>query len=193
MVRRVKRSSMRRRRSMRGGWQKLSPASMDDSSMIGPTQMSNAQGQEYQALHKGQHGGAQLVDPAGVSSGDQGLLPADLRAVARVTPQDEAIAGIQGMKDQGGGGRRRRSRRRRSSRKKHGGSRRKHGGSRKKHGGSRKNGMYGGAVLSPASADAPGLILSEKVTESGMNPEWKLAHDPTSFVPDAVKATTKAM
>ena len=184
MPRRVKRSSMRRRRSMRGGWQKLSPAVVDDSTMVGPTQMSNAQGEEYQALHEGQHGGAQIVDPSGVSSGDQGVLDSSLRANARLTPQDNSFAAIQGMKDQAGGARRRRgSRRSRRSRRKHGGSRRKHRRSRRKM-------MYGGAPMNPATADLESksaMILPSSSTESGMNPEWKLAANPTSFVPDAVK------
>jgi hypothetical protein len=181
--------------------------------MAGPTQMSNAQGQEYDALHQGQHGGGNLADPAPMSAGDQGLLPADLRSFARVTPQDNSMAEIQGMKDQGGGGRRRRSRR--SSRKMmYGGKRRRstkknmYGGKRRRstkknmYGGKRrrstKKNMYGGQplVLNPDSASLDSksaMILPSSATEQGMNPEWKLAHSPTSFVPDSVKATTGAM
>ena len=207
MARRVKRSSMRKRRSMRGGWQELSPAPVDDASMAGPTQMSNAQGQEYDALHQGQHGGGNLADPAPMSSGDQGLLPADLRSFARVTPQDNSMAAIQGMKDQGGGGKRRRSRR--SSRKMmYGGKRRRstkknmYGGQKMMYGGKRrrssKKNMYGGQpqMLNPDSASLDSksaMILPSSATEQGMNPEWKLAHNPPSFVPDSVKATTGAM
>ena len=212
MARRVKRSSMRKRRSMRGGWQKLSPAPVDDASMAGPTQMSNAQGQEYDALHQGQHGGGSLADPAPMSAGDQGLLPADLRSFARVTPQDNSMAAIQGMKDQGGGGRRRRSRR--STRKgmgMYGGQRGKKSRRKTMYGGQQKMGMYGGKrrrsskknmyggqpqMLNPDSASLDSksaMILPSSATEQGMNPEWKLAHSPTSFVPDSVKATMGSM
>ena len=232
MAKRVKRST-RRRGSMRGGWQKLNAAPVNDTSMVGPTQMSDAQGQEYQALHEGQHGGANMADPAPMSSGDQGLLPADLRTTARVSPQDSSIAAIQGMKDQGGGGRRRRSSRksmyggqqkmgmyggkrgrksRRSTRKgmgMYGGKRGRksrrssrksmYGGKRgRKSRRSSKKNMYGGQMptLNPDSAaleSKSGMILPSSITANTMNPEWKLAQDPTSFVPDAVKATTGSM
>jgi len=220
MARRVKRSSMRKRRSMRGGWQKLSPAPVEDASMAGPTQMSNAQGQEYDALHQGQHGGGSLADPAPMSAGDQGLLPADLRSFARVTPQDNSMAEIQGMKDQGGGGKRRRStkksmyggKRRRSTKKNMYGGKRRRSTKKNMYGGQQKMGMYGGKrsrksrrktmyggqpqMLNPDSASLDSksaMILPSSATEQGMNPEWKLAHNPTSFVPDSVKATTGAM
>jgi hypothetical protein len=188
----------------------LNPASVNDQSMLGPTRQSGSQGIEYKALHMGQYGGGNVTDPAPVTQGDQGTLPADMAASARLTPQNQAFAAIQGMKDQGGGGRR-------SSRKMMYGGQMKmgmNGGKRyrrksKKHGGSRKRvsrkrvsrrrkSMYGGqmASLNPSAADLSAKsanILPNQSTESGMNPEWKLAHDPKSFVPDAVKATTGAM
>jgi len=204
MVRRVKRAS-RKTRKMRGGWQRLNPASVNDESMAGPTKMSNAQGQEYDALHEGQHGGG-LGEGAPV--GDTGMLDAALRVNARVTPIDNSISAIQGMSDQAGGrhgGSRRGSRRHGGSRRRNGGSRRRNGGSRRRNGGSRRrNGgskrrtyrkrQGGGSTLMPASADAPGMILPGSAgAERGMNPEWKLAHDPTSFIPNAVKASVAAL
>jgi len=151
---------------------------MDDDSMMGPTKMSNAQGQEYQALHEGQHGGAQLGEGAPV--GDTGVLDQGLRTFARVTALDHAIGETVGMRDQSGG-------RRRRTRRKHGG--RKHGGSRKKHGGRRRRSRRrhsGGGMLNPASAELharSAMILDSSKTEHGMNPEWKLAHNPNSMAP----------
>ena len=190
MVRRVKRAS-RKTRKMRGGWQRLNPASVNDESMAGPTKMSNAQGQEYDALHEGQHGGG-LGEGAPV--GDTGMLDAALRVNARVTPIDNSISAIQGMSDQAGG---RHGGSRRGSRR-HGGSRRRNGGSRRRNGGSKRRTYRkrqgGGSTLMPASADAPGMILPGSAgAERGMNPEWKLAHDPTSFIPNAVKASVAAL
>ena len=190
MVRRVKRAS-RKTRKMRGGWQRLNPASVNDESMAGPTKMSNAQGPEYDALHEGQHGGG-LGEGAPV--GDTGMLDAALRVNARVTPIDNSISAIQGMSDQAGG---RHGGSRRGSRR-HGGSRRRNGGSRRRNGGSKRRTYRkrqgGGSTLMPASADAPGMILPGSAgAERGMNPEWKLAHDPTSFIPNAVKASVAAL
>jgi len=188
---------------MRGGWQRLTPmgAPMNDNSMEGPTMMSNSQGEEYQAMHEGQHGGASLGEGAPV--GSTGILDPSLRLYARVSPIDEAIAQTAGMSDQAGGRRRSMSKkhggRRRSMSKKHGGRRgsmsKKHGGRRrsmsKKHGGRRRSmrrKQGGGATLMPASADAPGMILPASAgAEAGMNPEWRLAANPSSFIPDGVR------
>jgi hypothetical protein len=185
--------------------------------------------------------------------GDQGLLPDDMRQIARVTPIDQSISAIRGMSDQSGGARRR-SRRKRNSRgrytKKNG---RKHSRRYRKHGGgempnmgtsldeaddedetaapapllgggrrrrSRRRTMYGGqflqpaavdmpgkllgggrrrkqrggmAAMMPASADAPGMIMPDSQTVGGMNPEWHLAKDPTSFIPNTIKASIAAV
>ena len=152
--------------------------------MKGPTMMSNAQGEEYQALHEGQHGGASLGEGAPV--GSTGILDPSLRTYARVGSLDHAIAETAGMSDQTGG-RRRRSRRHggrgRSRSRRHGGRRRsRHGGRRSMR---RK---HGGGVLVPASADASGMILPKSAgAEAGMNPEWKLAAQPTAFIPNSVR------
>jgi len=247
---------------MRGGWQKLNPASVDDASMAGPTKLSGLQGGEYQNAHVNQHGGAAAPLMVDAPVGDQGLLPDDMRQIARVTPIDQSISAIRGMSDQSGGARRR-SRRKRNSRgrytKKNGGGRRryrKHGGGempnmgtsldeaddddetaapapllgggrrrrsrRSKSRRSRRRTMYGGqflqpaavdmpgkllgggrrrgrkqrggmAAMMPASADAPGMIMPDSQTVGGMNPEWHLAKDPTSFIPNTIKASIAAV
>jgi len=206
MQKRVKRSNkrtQRRRRSMRGGWQNLNPAPVNDFSMDHSKNLSSMQGKEYDSLHVGQHGGGYAPNMGGAPVGTTGVMddPA-LRGAARLNLLDGELHAIRGMSDQAGGSRRRSRRhskkhggsRRRS--KKHGGSRRhskKHGGSRrrsKKHGGSRRYRRHsGGAMpsLIPASADAQGMLIDPKVTSQGMNPEWQLAQDPKAFIPDAVR------
>jgi hypothetical protein len=53
--------------------------------------------------------------------------------------------------------------------------------------------MRGGAAYSIAGAQAvgaPGMLLSpaqEATALTGMNPEWKLAMDPSSFAPNLSK------
>jgi hypothetical protein len=95
------------------------------------------------------------------------------------------------------GGKRRRS----TKKNMYGGKRRRstkknmYGGKRRR---SSKKNMYGGQpqMLNPDSASLDSksaMILPSSATEQGMNPEWKLAHNPTSFVPDSVKATTGAI
>ncbi len=85
-------------------------APVDDSTMLGPSALSRAQGQDYLGIHKAQHGGAAVSLAAAAPVGYTGVLDDNLRAFARVTPLDSANAAIQGMSDQSGGGRRRRGR-----------------------------------------------------------------------------------
>ena len=198
MPRRTRKSSRkvsRRRGSMRGGWQRLSPADLNDASMAGPSAASLSQGGEYKVMHEGQHGGGAAL--AGAPAFQSQTLPANLVDSARVGGTLNAFNEIKGMQD-GGRRRRRVSRRRgsrkgRASRRKHGGSRRKHGGSRRKHGGSRRKHSRrrkqgGGAAMHPGDANAGGMLLTGRQAagaEAAMNPEWQLAKDPTSFAPKA--------
>lgn len=167
MAKRVKRNTRKGKRAsrrQRGGWKALSPASVSDSSMQGPSQLSTAQGKEYNALHEGQHGGAPLE---GAPVGTTGVLDDSLRATARVTPLDQSVASIQGMSDQSGGARRRSKRSKRSKR----GSRRQGGGMRH---------------MNPSDYSAPTHLLSSGAEAKAlmqMNPEWKLAENPSSFAP----------
>ena len=168
----------------------LSPASISDTSMAGPMNMSLKQGGEYSVLHEGQHGGgAHMGAPAFQSQ----TLPASMVDAARTGGTLQAFSEIQGMKDQGGGGRRRR-RSRRSRRKQYGGQAESveeensnssmSGGRRRRHRKSRRQG--GGANLHPADVSSPDMLLSgnsAKATEGAMNPEWQLAKNPSAFAP----------
>ena len=189
-----------RRHRMRGGWQRLHPASVDDTSMVGPSKLSGLQGGEYLNAHVNQHGGAASPLVIDAPVGDQGILPDNMREAARVTPIDQSLSAIRGMSDQSGGSRRRRRSRNSRGRytKKHGGGRRRRnsrGRYTKKHGGGRRRKMRGGnmPMMVPASADAPGMILPDSQTVGGMNPEWHLAKDPTSFIPNSIRASVAAI
>ena len=186
-ARRVKRASRSNR--MRGGWQKITltdAAPVNDTSMATPTKLSGMQGGEYLSAHEGQHGGGL---GAGAPVGDQGLLPAELQNSARVTPTLNALSQISGMSDNPMSGGRRRSRRRHG-----GGSKRRSSKRRSSKRRTHRKRQGGGATLMPASTDAPGMILPGSAgAEAGMNPEWKLAHNPTSFIPDAVRASVAAV
>ena len=99
------RKSKTMRRRQRGG-ATLSPADINDSTMMGPSNQNLNQGKDYLAIHAGQHGGGgyQYVNQAPV--GDQGLLDASLRGAARILPLDASTAAASGMSDQAGGARR---------------------------------------------------------------------------------------
>lgn len=148
----------------------MNPANIVDNTMESPSQLSTAQGREYDSIHKGQHGGAALV---GAPVGSTGVLDSSLRDIARVSPIDQAVAGIQGMKDQSGGRRSRKSRRSKKSKKSRRSKR-----SRRQRGGSHS--------VNPADYNSPGALLPpamEAKALMGMNPEWKLAENPNSFAP----------
>jgi hypothetical protein len=170
-------------------------------SLLSPSSASMAQGQDYARIHAAQHGGAAVSLAAAAPVGYTGMLDDSLRATARITPLDQSIGAIQGMRDQSGGGRRR-------GRGKKGASkalrRRMIAATRRlkklkarllkamkkmsRRGGRR--GQRGGAsyqYTNQADYGAPGMLLSpaqEARALAGMNAvEWKLAADPTSFAP----------
>ena len=91
----------RSQRRHRGGAYALSPAGINDQTMLGPSNLSVAQGQDYLRIHQGQYGGAAPL--LGAPVGDQGLLDPSLRAAAHLAPQDAALAASSGMSDQAGG------------------------------------------------------------------------------------------
>ncbi len=193
------------RRAQRGGWVVLNPAATNDMSMEAASKQNLAQGGEYAKIHAGQHGGGAPLDGAPV--GYTGVLDSSLRTAAHLAPLDRSLADIQGMSDQSGGGRRRRRSTRKASRKGRKASKGRKGSrkSRKASKGRkgrrvnammrrvmallrRRRGMRGGAVLNPADVGAPGTLLPaglEKAAVGQMNPEWKLAEDPSSFAPKA--------
>jgi hypothetical protein len=185
----------------------LNPAAVNDSSMLEASKQNLAQGGEYAKIHAGQHGGGAPLDGAPV--GYTGVLDSSLRTAAHLAPLDRSLADIQGMSDQSGGGKRRRrssSKARKSSRKARKSSHKARKSSRKASRKGRKGrrvnammrrvmallrrrrGMKGGAALNPADVGAPGSLLPaglEKAAVGQMNPEWKLAEDPSSFAPKA--------
>jgi len=182
----------------------LSPMGVNDSlAGSSPSQMNIAQGEQYGAFHAKQHGGMAAYPMSVVDS----LLPSDMAASARVTPLNNDINEVKGLRDPGQeaqmGGRRRMTRRnartlrrmvrrdrrvmRRATRRDKRNSRR---ASRKSKRNSRGRFMRGGAVQPAldlaASADAPGMLLdagAEARAVRGMNPEWSLAPNPNSFAP----------
>ena len=100
-----------------------------ESSMSSPSKMMLEQGNEYQSIHSGQHGGAYAANPSPAPPGYTGILDEGLRAQAAISPIDQSLKAIQGMSDQSGGRRRSRGSKRRSRRGSRRGSRRMRGGS----------------------------------------------------------------
>ena len=197
--------SMRRRRNninMMGGEYSM-PATVDDNSLNGPSRMSLAQGQQFADFHKNQHGGALSGGPYPGVVTEEALIPANMAVSARTAPLNAALNEIRGMSDQAGGRRRRRRNTMRKNRKNRKNTRknRRNNMSMRKNRKNRRNNMMmsmrrrrnnntmnmmGGAVLSPASSSAPGLLLPaglEAKAVSGMNAEWKLAENPRAFAP----------
>ncbi len=167
------RKNRRASRRQSGGWVVMNPAGVADNSMASAAKLNLAQGGEYKEMHKGQYGGGAPLEGAPV--GTTGVLDSSLRTAAYVAPLDKAMAAIQGMSDQSGGARRRRGRK---------GSRKGRKGSKRSRRGSRR--MRGGASLNPADFGAPGTLLPATLANKAMmqmNPEWKLAEDPSSFAP----------
>lgn len=158
---RKNRKASRRNRRQRGG-------------AYNPMALSLLQGMEYGELHRNQHGGGGYQAGGYAPVGDQGLLPADLRTMARVSPLDGAIEQIKGMSDlpqapevpkQSGGGnnfpppppmRRRKSRRNGSVARKN----RKNRKNRKTNRRRSQRQRGGGAHLSGAPVSAPGMLLT---------------------------------
>ncbi len=134
-----------------------------------PMALSLAQGRQYQELHQNQHGGSSTQMAHGAPVGYDGMLPADLRASARVEPTFSAMQQIQGMSDmpqattttQQTGGRRRKSKTRKSkskkSKKSRKGSKKSRKGSRKSRKGSRKSRKMRGGM---APYNSPSMLLS---------------------------------
>ena len=190
-----------RRSHMRGGQSQGS--NVGNSSMNLPYKVNTLQGQEYLSQHANQHGGVadympsqknyDLLTPAayaearvqpptltqsgGVAEvGYTGVLDSNLVESARTGGTLASFQEIAGMKDQGGGARRRR----RSKKSRKNGAQRKS----RKNGAQRKSRRCWSGGSSPV--DAPTLLLPvdmEKQAVMGMNPEWKLAENPTSFDP----------
>jgi hypothetical protein len=190
----------RRNRRQYGGTQMFAPSPLGASlSGSSPSSANLAQGGQYASFHANQHGGMAPY-PGGVTDT---VLPQDLQASARVLPLGGYLADVQHVRDPGqaaqAGGRRRRTRnsrgrftaKRRGSKR----SRKTRGSKRSRKTRAKRNSrgrflkMRGGAAVSLTNASdygSPSMLLpsgAETKAVSGMNPEWKLAGDPTSFAP----------
>ena len=200
MPRSRKNRNQRRNRRQYGGAAYVSaPMPLNESlAESSPSRMNLAQGGQYESFHANQHGGM-----APLSAITNSLLPNDMAASARTLPLGKYISDVAPLRDpgQGGqmGGRRRRTRnsrgrftKRRAGRK----STKRHGRKSTKRKGRKRNAsgrflkMRGGAAQPgldlAASADAPGMLLDPRTETSamrGMNPEWSLAPNPSSFAP----------
>jgi len=169
----VKRSSKRRTqkrgRKMRGGFIRMNPADVADTSMDSSRQLSLAQGGEYAKIHSAQHGGFAPV-------GDTGVLDGNLRSSAHLGPLDESFHAIAGMRDQGGGRRKKSKSKSKSKRK-----------TKKSRSTRRRRTHKGGSMGAPYSQNGSDLLLPSSESVPTMNEtEWTLAENPNSFVPDAV-------
>jgi hypothetical protein len=163
-------------RKMNGGAAVLlSPMALNDTSMVGPSRMSGAQGLDFFKHHATQHGGMAPVGYTGMMSDPT------LRGAARMGGLDAAIADATAH-GQAGGKRRRSRKAGRKSRKTRGRKMRKtRGRSRKMRGGMRELGYM--------SADAPGTLLQgmqARAALSNMNHEWRMAENPRAFAPGGI-------
>ena len=160
------------RRNRRSQWGGVAPVEYVMGQDV--TAQSLAQGKQFLQMHTNQHGGASVGYEGGPFPGsvqDQTLLPSNLHASARIAPLNAALHEIQGMKDQGGG----RRRNRKASRK----NRKNRKASRKQGGGSYK-------LDTAAEYNSPSMLLPsglEAKALGGMNAEWALAKNPSSFAP----------
>jgi hypothetical protein len=167
---------------MRGGAHNIVPASLGDSSMAGPGQMNLGQGTNFLKLHQGQHGGAAVSLASAAPMGHTGMLDSSLREYARIGPLDQSLEAIKGMQD--GGGRRKKGRMNHklivAMLKKLNKKLTKHASRRKQRGGM----PY--SLTQAQNYSTPGMLLSpsaERAALGHMNPEWKLATNPSAFAP----------
>ena len=138
-----------------------------------PSKMSLGQGADFFQYHKGQHGGAEIIQPAPLSAIENSMLPQNLRASAHINGLDAAIKYSSQFKDQAGG---RRTRKHRGKRSKHHHSRRcHHGGRRKSQRKQRKQRRSrGGAELGYAPFPNNGMLLNKQMyAQAGLSPSWK--------------------
>jgi len=188
-------------------------APLTDTSMDGSSKMNLAQGTDYASIHKGQHGGMAPVGYTGMlddslrATARVGVLDESIQAIQGMSDQSggfhkgftrklkrglkRGVTKVKGMfkklKSKLVGPKSYSRKFMNLFRKKRGGARR----SRKMAAllkNMRKK-MRGGSAATLAGAQdysAPGMLLSpadEARALGGMNPEWKLATDPTAFAP----------
>jgi len=183
----------KRNRKMSGGFIRMNPADLGDKTHDASMKESLSQGQDFSKMHEGQHGGFAPLN-------ETGMLSSDLRASAHLTALDQSYNEIAGMKDQSGG----RSTRggKKTRRTMFGGKKTRRtmlGGKKSRRtmlGGKRrrlsKRRTHGGASEgAPVVNSGDQLILPSSTTLPNLNPEWKLAEDPNSFVPTSVLTTAQ--
>lgn len=141
-----------------------------------PSKMSLGQGTDFFQYHKGQHGGAELIQPAPMTAITDSMLPQNLRASAHLNGPDAAIKYASQFSDQAGGRRTRRRRkhgsRHRHSRHCHHGGKRK--SQRKQSRQRRQRKSRGGAELEYSPFPSKGMLLnSQMYAQAGLNPSWK--------------------
>lgn len=168
------------RKASRKNYRKQSGGVAPVEYVMGMSAQSIAQGKQFLDMHRNQHGGAHGYEggPYPGSVEETSILPSSLHASARIGPLDAAIQEIQGMKDQSGGKRKNRKMNRKN-RKTNRKNRKNRKTSRKQCGGSYK-------LDSASPYDAPSMLLPsglESKALGGMNAEWALAKDPSSFAP----------
>jgi hypothetical protein len=163
--------SRRDRKNMMGG----GPAPVNDNSMEMSMADSLNQGQQYENIHREQHGGAAPY-PGGVT--DSVLRDSGLVAASRTGPLDQAIQQIQGMQD---GGRRRNRRQRSKSRK--AGKRKGRRGTSKRTRRNVSRRLRGGAFVGSPLSEPSMLLPAGLEKQAALNYEWSLAKDPSAFNP----------
>lgn len=198
--RKNRKNRSRKARSQRGG---EAPVGYSNPFPMG---INLAQGQQFDAYHANQHGGAVGTYPDAVQQ--PALLPADLVPSSRLLPLDAAFDYIRqfGPESDLKGGRRssRKSRKnRKASRKNRKASRKGRKSHRKSHRKSQRGGVLvrwggggrGSRKMRGGSAQDMGhpMDVAEEVKmlipprlqeQAGLNPEWRLAENPNSFAPN---------
>jgi hypothetical protein len=160
---RKSRNNRKSRNSRKNCW-KGGMAPIGDNSTAGAMKDSLAQGSQYLAAHKDQHGGASPYPTAVTNS----VLTGPMITAARTGPLDAAMSQIQGMQD---GGRRRKGRKMRMTKKMRKMMRKMKGGAMELSG-------------SPISQDS--MILPAGMDkQAALNYEWSMAKDPNAFAPKA--------
>jgi hypothetical protein len=205
---RSSRGKMSRSKRMRFyGGANMFPAGVSDNSMLEASKMSLAQGRDYLSHHTAQHGGMAPVGYTGVlddslrATARVGVLDESMGAIQGMKDQSgggkrkrmtmkmamkkmRKMMGLKGGKMMYGG-------------KKMMGGKMMYGGKKgmtmkmmkkmmKKRGTRRMRGGFAYALSQAQDYSAPGMLLSpagEARALAGMNPEWKLATDPSAFAP----------
>lgn len=165
-----KRALRRTHRKLRGG---VAPVSYSLSGSW-PSRMSLGQGEDYERLHEGQHGGSAPY-PAAISG--NALITSEMEGPAMTASTLRALADVRGLRDppfdsmavqsaaaqKVTGGRRRRHRR---------GSKRH---SKRRHSRRKTRRMRGGNILGFASVNSPGMLLQtqRQYDQAGLNPDYR--------------------